>query len=185
MVPLIKLLLGVNMKYFSMIFLIIIFAGFAFMLCQTISGRNDLLADRDQELYLANKKMADFKLEYNNLKLDRDNLDILYQDEIRNKKWVNMRNFRDLSELESFLAADKTNETNFVDETYDCDNFAMDLSENAAKIGYKIYLQTNVSNQEVHMMNSTIIEIPRQRVIFIEPQSDKTFLGPYLDDEKK
>ena len=173
------------MKYvFSTISFLIIFSILGFTLCNTISSRNDLLNTRDQELVKAHKDLGELQKAYSTLKLDRDNLNELYTEERTHRKWDNLRNFDSIKELKSFLEADDVNESTYIEDVYDCENFAMDLQDCAASKGYRVSLQVNINNYEVHMQNFAIIMNPRQQVIFIEPQTDAVEEGPFLDREK-
>lgn len=173
------------MKYlFSGISFLIIFSILGFALCNTIYTRNNLLNTRDQELIQAHKDLGELQIAYNNLKLDRDNLNVLYTEERTHKKWDNLRNFDSIKELKAFLEVDDVSQSTYIEEIYDCENFAMDLQDCAALKGYRVSLQVNENQYETHMMNFAIIENPREQIIFIEPQNDKLIEGPYLDKEK-
>ena len=173
------------MKYvFSTIVFLIIFSILGFALCNTIYARNNLLNTRDQELIQAHKDLGELQIAYNNLKLDRDNLNVLYTEERTHKKWDNLRNFDSIKELKAFLEVDDVSQSTYIEEIYDCENFAMDLQDCAALKGYRVSLQVNENQYETHMMNFAIIENPREQIIFIEPQNDKLIEGPYLDKEK-
>ena len=90
------------MKYlFSGISFLIIFSILGFALCNTIYTRNNLLNTRDQELIQAHKDLGELQIAYNNLKLDRDNLNVLYTEERTHKKWDNLRNFDSIKELKA------------------------------------------------------------------------------------
>ncbi len=50
-------------------------------------------------------------------------------------------NFDSLSELEAWLAEDDTDSYIYIPDTFDCDDFALTLSEHAREDGYIIYFQ--------------------------------------------
>jgi len=172
-------------KNIPLIILGIVVGFLIWVLYGMVDNREGIILLRELEIKDNNSQISDLRKQYNAVKLDRDNLAVLYEYEILNRRWDQMRNFDTMKELELFLKEDNTNMSTYVEDTYDCDNFAITLQENAAKRGYRISLQVNVNNYEIHMYNSAIIEQPRKRVIFIEPQTDVIEEGPYFDEETK
>jgi len=169
----------------SLIILGIIIGFLMWTLYNMVDNREGIITLRDTEIRDCNVNLANIKKQYTEVKLDRDNLYELYEDEKINKRWDQMRNFDTLKELKNFLIEDKTNGAMYIENTYDCDNFAITLQENAAKKGYRISFQIDANAYEIHMYNTAIIEQPRKRVIFIEPQTDEIEEGPYFDEETK
>jgi len=161
---------------------LIILGVIIFFLLWTLYGMVD---GREKIISLHDSQIIELKKQYSEVELDRDNLYGLYFDERTNRRWDQMRNFDTLKELELFLMADKTNEAKFIEDIYDCDDFAITLQENAAKKGYRISLQVDINSYEVHMYNTAIVEAPKARVILIEPQTDEIIEGPYLDGGKR
>ena len=49
------------------------------------------------------------------------------------------REFRDIYELKIFLASDSTDEHEYIPTTFDCEDFAFNLTDNARRQGYLIY----------------------------------------------
>lgn len=112
-----------------------------------------------------------------------------------------LRYFADTDELEKFLEESDADRSIYIKmtkegvidltlATYDCEDYAMALRDQAQKAGYQMNVQavwryrrpdTNeliTSGNEGHALNSTIIG---NEMYFIEPQSDDYWLVGYLD----
>jgi len=81
-------------------------------------------------------------------------------------------------ELVYFLAQDKTNENEFVETTYDCDDFSFDLVNNAKTKGYIIHPEVLI--EQGHMICWTLVG---NKVYLIEPQTDEYIAISNLDKE--
>lgn len=110
-----------------------------------------------------------------------------------------LRYFEDTDELEKFLEESDADHTKYIKATkegvidfrsYDCEDYAMALRDQAQAKGFHMNIQavwhyrrpdTNeliTSGNEGHALNSTIIG---NQLYFIEPQSDDYWLAGYLD----
>jgi len=100
-----------------------------------------------------------------------------------------LREFASLQELKDWLEQDKTDATLFFTGSVDlsnpyskyandCDDFAYRLQKSALTQGYLMSTEIIVKGREQHMINSTIIS---NNIYFIEPQTDKVWLGAYRD----
>ena len=67
-----------------------------------------------------------------------------------------LRNFNSLVELRAFLADDKTDEIEYISETFDCDDFALTLTQNAVDKAY--WMHTTLWWQGKHVMNMAFVE---------------------------
>ncbi|UCC90750.1 MAG: hypothetical protein JSW24_00865 [Dehalococcoidia bacterium] len=83
------------------------------------------------------------------------------------------REFGSLRELTDWLRDDPTSERHY-SSSYDCDDFAMDLTLAAIRDGYWIGLYS----EEDHVMNFTVIG---NNVYSIEPQTDHVELWGFVD----
>ena len=89
-----------------------------------------------------------------------------------------LRGFTSVGQLEAWLAADDTDEQIYVEETHDCDDFAIDLQKAGIADGYLINLEFIVTEDVGHVCNAVIIG---NSVWFIEPQTDEVWFMGYLD----
>ena len=89
-----------------------------------------------------------------------------------------LRGFTSVGQLEAWLAADDTDEQIYVEETHDCDDFAIDLQKAGIADGYLINLEFIVTEDVGHVCNAVIIG---NEVYFIEPQSDEVWLVGFVD----
>jgi hypothetical protein len=96
-------------------------------------------------------------------------------------KWDNTKDFGTMKELRTFLEEDATNNIQFDEKTFDCDDFALKLQNNAYQKGYRMSLQIIYLDDVPHMMNTVIVLEPRPEIVFIEPQNDKVEEFAYLD----
>jgi hypothetical protein len=87
------------------------------------------------------------------------------------------KNFPSLEALQDWLAEDDTDSHEYIEEEFDCDDFALMLQQHAFEDGYKIDLQYS-DNDDLHAMNSTIIG---NYLYFIEPQNDEVTLAGRVD----
>lgn len=85
-----------------------------------------------------------------------------------------LKEFGSVEELEQWLADDPTSENEYVETTYDCDDFSIDLSRAALADRYWLGLYI-VSN---HMLNFTIIDGGVYRIM---PQTDRVDYWTRLD----
>lgn len=84
---------------------------------------------------------------------------------------VPLQLFESLVELTDWLFQDDTNSMTFIPDTFDCDDFAMRLSQNASNDGYFIGLY---HEREVrHMKNFACIKGKTNVIFLIEPQHDR------------
>ena len=83
-----------------------------------------------------------------------------------------LRLFESLEELQSWILRDDTDSLVHIAITFDCDDFAMRLSQNAANDKYFIglYLEQRLPR---HMKNFAYIEGKTDVVYLIEPQDDR------------
>ena len=89
------------------------------------------------------------------------------------------REFESLDELNAWLDKDDTDSTIYIFgsgclTSYDCDDYAAALVQNALLDGYSVSTQIEGN----HMINSTIIG---NKIYFIEPQNDKVWFWGYRD----
>lgn len=99
-----------------------------------------------------------------------------------------LKDFSSLTELKLFLLQDPTDLGYYKSNSNDCDDFAVQLSRRAEDKGFKISLQfvspelySKYFDHEVsgnHMICSAIV---RNKVYFIEPQTDEVEFVSYLD----
>ena len=80
------------------------------------------------------------------------------------------KEFKSVTELKMFLAFDNTDENEYINDTFDCDDFAIMLIENARERGYKIYGYGDYTDN--HMYCVTKIN---GLWYFIEPQTDYVY----------
>jgi len=82
-----------------------------------------------------------------------------------------VREFESERELMQWLAQDKTDEMEWKEREFDCDDFALTLAKNALRDGYFISIQYDArgAGGEGHLLNSTIIQ---GKLYLIEPQED-------------
>lgn len=85
-----------------------------------------------------------------------------------------LKEFESVEELEEWLADDPISENEYVSTTYDCDDFAIDLSLAALADGYWIGLRLAPN----HMSNFTIID---GCLYLIEAESDRVDYRGTLD----
>lgn len=84
------------------------------------------------------------------------------------------REFESLDYLREWLASDSTSENTYIENDYDCDDFAVDLTLSALQDGYWIGLIISAN----HMFNFTIIG---NDVYFIEAETDVVYFWCNLD----
>ncbi len=107
----------------------------------------------------------------------------------------NLRDFKSTDELEEFLANSPIDHTIYAKgnldlRTYDCEDYALALRDDAYSKGFHMNIQAVwdyrrpdtgeliTEYNEGHAMNSTIIG---NEMYFIEPQTDEYWLATYLD----
>jgi hypothetical protein len=93
------------------------------------------------------------------------------------------RQFTSVEELKAWLADNDIDKREYVEFTYDCDDFAQDLMKTALEDGYLISTEL----WSCHMLNSTIIG---NKIYTIEPMTDGVqFVGeldtPQVGDNQK
>ena len=106
-----------------------------------------------------------------------------------------LRDFPDMETLNTFLIKDDTDKLEWTMQgAWVCTDFALQLSKNAAKEGYRLHFSQVIAHQgnhitSLHMMNMAIVEkfIPGygvgKFVIMIEPQTDEWYIfGQIVDD---
>lgn len=96
---------------------------------------------------------------------------------VKNVYTGEQRDFNSVAELELFLLLDKTDQHEYIPETYDCDDFAIDLMLAAEAQGYRMNVQFDF--QIGHAFNSVIID---GMIYLIEPQNDAFYLFGPLDE---
>ena len=107
---------------------------------------------------------------------------------------VELRNFKDLEELERWLR-DRNNTTTVrfqqTDSIMDCDDYALEMQRKALEDGYivsfeiigaseynQLFSYTLPPGQSLHAINLAIIG---NSVYYIEPQTDEIILAAYMD----
>ena len=128
---------------------------------EEVSGIMEDLGDNIQLLQSANLEL---KAKVNALQAEWERLEAL----------GGYREFRSVWELERWLSHDPTSENEFIPESYDCDDFAMDLTLAAIRDGRWIGLFST----EGHLKNFTVIG---DSIHEIEPQTDKVSFWGYVD----
>jgi hypothetical protein len=91
------------------------------------------------------------------------------------------RQFKSLSELQSWLAEDDTDSYAYIPVEFDCEDFAMMLQRNSLNDGYIISVElvdTNWDGYIDHAMNTAIIG---NSIYLIEPQTDGVWFYCYCD----
>ena len=81
-----------------------------------------------------------------------------------------LRLFESIGELRTWILQDDTDSLTYVPDTFDCDDFAMRLSQNAANDRYFIGLYYD--KWAGHMKNFARIEGKTDVIYLIEPQND-------------
>jgi len=95
---------------------------------------------------------------------------------------LEVRDFNSIEELKQFLEKDKTNENKFSIPDFDCEEFALMLIKNAAEDGCMLYTQLSYNNMTNSWHASNFAMIWKiNKIYFIEPQTDKIWMGPYID----
>lgn len=173
------------MKNISLIILSIIAIVLFGSLFLLLAEKNIAIYDRDKLIIQASSRITSLQAELDNIVKDRDNLQILYDQNLKIIKWDDLRDFIDVDELEEFLAEDKTDEQKYIDNSFECEEFSLMLQRNAAQKGYRMSLQMDVNVYNAHMYNSVIVLKPEPMVVFIEPQKDMYLEGPNLDEETR
>lgn len=75
------------------------------------------------------------------------------------------------SELQQFITEDRTDENEYMDETYTCSDFAARLNNNAVQLGYNAaYVYIAYPDGSGHAINA--FQTVDKGIIFIEPQFD-------------
>jgi len=82
------------------------------------------------------------------------------------------------TELRAWLKQDLTDERVYIIDTYDCENFAMDLAMAAAQDGYYIGLRALIMNGQWHMDNFAVVG---NHVYKINPANDYCVRWEVLD----
>lgn len=86
---------------------------------------------------------------------------------------LKVRQFISERELKEFLSQDKIDKRKYVATTYDCDDFAFDLTQAARRKGYDVWPHLTRASGSWHCMNCTLIG---NIFYVIEPQNDKITL---------
>ena len=81
-------------------------------------------------------------------------------------------------EVKEVLKKDKINLRKFIDEIWDCDDFAYYVWVEAHKVGFLMSVETDYQKGELHALNSTIIG---NNVYYIESQNGMIWLFCYRD----
>ncbi len=104
------------------------------------------------------------------------------KENLKTQTFSELKDFDSINELTQFLEEDKINENKYSKPDFDCEDFSLMLIKNAAKDGFRLYTQMffNEMIGEWHMVNFAIIW-KTNKIIFIEPQTDKIWEGPYID----
>jgi hypothetical protein len=109
-----------------------------------------------------------------------------------------LKDFESMEDLYRFLADDNTDKLEWTESgKWVCTDFALQLSKNAAKQGYRLYPTLVIGHNgnqitSLHVMNFAIVEkfMPSwgkdKFVIIVEPQTDEAYVfGRVLDDPSK
>lgn len=101
---------------------------------------------------------------------------------------THQREFASTGELDEWLAANKVSDNVYVWDTsdgdtksslkYDCDDFALDLQEQASKDGYMMSVTIIEKDGLPHMINLAVIG---NEIYYIEPQTDEVWFYCYRD----
>lgn len=89
-----------------------------------------------------------------------------------------LRHFSSLDELKEFLSRDKTDKCTYVKGTFDCDDFARMLQENALEEGYLINCQRSTIHGVKHMLNMAFVG---NDIYYIEASTDGVMHAGYID----
>ena len=138
-------------------------------------GKTELLTAKLHHLTI-NLQETKSALSHTNLALADVN-DTLSQERTKILAPKELRNFSSIEELELFLAEDKTNEQEYIDSEFDCDDFALMLQHNALEKGYIMNCQTLFT---AHVLNMVIIE---NEIYYIEPMTDEIIFLTHADRE--
>jgi hypothetical protein len=138
-------------------------------------GKTELLTTKLQDLTI---KLKETKLElsHTNLALMETNV-TLFQERTKILTPRELRNFSSVEELELFLAEDNTNEHEYIESEFDCDDFALMLQRNALEKGYIMNCQTLFT---AHALNMVIID---NEIYYIEPTTDEIIFLTHVDRE--
>lgn len=162
----------VTSKILIMAGLVILLAGF---LIYYVTSFN-LLNSEVQSLQ-ANLSYANLSLNQTQYELTQVSLDLAKEKAKAVSTNVSkLRNFSSVEELESFLAEDTTNEHQYIENEFDCDDFARTLQKNALEKGYLMNCQFMFQ----HMFNMVIID---NEIYYIEPITDEITFMNYMDDK--
>jgi len=126
-------------------------------LTEEIEDADDLLSDIQEELELTNISLQENISELDNLK-SGNNYDL--HDPTYN-------------EVVSFIAQDKTNEEEYIEDVFDCEQFAQQVNTNAENIGIRcayvvIYFDGTNAGHGIVGFNTV-----DRGMVYIEPQSDE------------
>lgn len=78
--------------------------------------------------------------------------------------------FESLVELSKWVSQDDTSDIPYADDVFDCDDFAMRLSQNAADAGY--FIGVYLEKEAGHMKNFAYTKSKTNVIYLIEPQRD-------------
>jgi len=138
-------------------------------------GKTELLTGKLQDL-IVNLEQTKSALSHTNLALAEANATLSQEGtNIRTPK--ELRNFSSVEELELFLAEDKTNEQEYINSDFDCDDFALMLQRNALEKGYIMNCQTLFTT---HVLNMVIID---NEIYYVEPMTDEIIFLTHVDRE--
>lgn len=84
--------------------------------------------------------------------------------------------FKSVAELREWLSQDDTDSIPYVDDVFDCDDFAITLARNAAADGY--FISVYLTEDDTHMMNFAFLEGKPEVIYLIEPQTDWVRIPP-------
>ena len=139
------------------------------------AGKTELLTTELQDSTI-NLEETKLELSHMNLALMEAN-DTLSQERTKILTPRELRNFSSIEELKLFLAEDNTNEHEYIESEFDCDDFALMLQHNALEKGYIMNCQTLFT---AHALNMVIID---NEIYYIEPTTDEIIFLTHVDRE--
>lgn len=89
-----------------------------------------------------------------------------------------VRNFQSLDELKEFLAEDDTDKHEYIETTFDCDDFAFMLQGRAFEKGFIINCQKLPVGGIEHMHN---LAIAGNELYYVEARTDEVTFAGYVD----
>lgn len=132
-----------------------------------------IIAEKDNKITELSAKIEEIELtawRYKTTITDRDNTITALKAELAKEKnkipTDELKEFSTESDLRLFLFKDNTNKQTYVEGKFDCNDFALMLSENARKQGYRIYMVFD----KTHVLNVAFV---KGLAYGIEPQTDE------------